>query len=144
MSIKHQILHLINKEMYVSQYGEFLGGSWESEPGLTVALVLRLFYFSSTLTGIQIGFNVEYHSIVDEQIGSALAWSLLLSKTIIVMTVVKMLWAHEAQPTANKQSDCDITAYCGKISLPLKAIKRTGSGNAFAARLVQFLKSRGF
>ena len=88
--------------MYVSYYGEFLGGSWESEPGLTVALVLRLFYFSSTLTGIQIGFNVEYHSIVDEQIDSALAWSLLLSKTIFVMTVVKMLWAHEAQPTANK------------------------------------------
>lgn len=51
---------------------------------------------------IQIGFNVEYHSIVDEQIDSALAWSLLLSKTIFVMTVVKMLWAHEAQPTANK------------------------------------------
>ena len=35
--------------------------------------------------------------VIFDIVGSLLAWSVLLSTTIRVITVVKMLWTHEAQ-----------------------------------------------
>ena len=62
-------------------------------------------YSKSTLLGFR-------HSIY--QIECGLALSVLLSTTIFVITVVKMLWTHEAQPSESTTNfdHCDDEYRC--------------------------------
>ena len=49
-----------------------------------------------------------------QQIECGLAWCIVLSTTIRVITVVKMLWTHEAQPSesATNFDHCDDVYRC--------------------------------
>ena len=76
-----------------------------------ICIMQRVHFKSESVFSI---VKIKISFLCKKQIESGLAWYIVLSTTIGVITVVKMLWTHEAQPSesATNFDHCDDAYRC--------------------------------